>query len=68
MFFNNTNFPLPNEPNRFFTFDETNESKKRKSFSFCAKDDPNKEINLFQNVIGGELNKERAEQDLRSNS
>lgn len=68
MFFNNTNFPIQNESNRLFAFDEAIESTKRKSFSFCAKDEINKEINLFQNVIGGDLSKDRAEQDLKSKS
>lgn len=58
MFLNNANFTLQNESNKLFVFDETSE-KKRKSFSFCAKEDPFKDMNLFQNALGNEgtLNK-----------
>lgn len=68
MFFNNNNFSLQNSADKLFVFDETIEAKKRKSLSFCAKDDPNKEINLFQNVIGGDQNIEKVEQESKSKS
>lgn len=55
MFFNNSNFPLQNDTNKLFVFDEAHESKKRKSISFCAKDDPLREMNLFQNALGNEF-------------
>lgn len=47
-------------------FEDNNEIKKRKSFSFCAKEDPIKDINLFQNALGGESNSNKLFQDSKS--
>jgi hypothetical protein len=54
MFSNNSNLPQQN-PDKIFTIEETQERKKRKSFSFCMNEETLKDATFFQNYFNNDI-------------